>query len=154
MAAIFRAYGQRGTAELIDPFIGVDHAWMSEIGCSFLPHKYADLKLRLPRVAWPVTPFYRRSCAWRTATAGAAAVFEFEEREGTQILPAVGMIRNNGEELGRPQRFAVPDELYLRVEAIEDLEVCGELLKPPIYTGIAIELTPPTLKVRQIVVTA
>jgi hypothetical protein len=35
----FQAYGLRGMAKLIDPFIGVDHAWMSEIGCSFPPHK-------------------------------------------------------------------------------------------------------------------
>ena len=29
----FRADRLRGTAKLIDPFIGVDFAWMSEIGC-------------------------------------------------------------------------------------------------------------------------
>jgi len=81
----FRAYGLRGMAKLIDPFIGIDHAWMSEIGCRFPPHKYADLKLRLPRVAWPVTPFYRRGCAWRGAAAGDEVVFEFEEGEGTHI---------------------------------------------------------------------
>jgi len=27
---------------------------MSEIGCRFSPHKYADLKQRLPRIARPV----------------------------------------------------------------------------------------------------
>lgn len=35
----FRAYGLRGAAELIDPFIGVDHAWMS--GPTFPPHRHA-----------------------------------------------------------------------------------------------------------------
>jgi hypothetical protein len=61
------------------------------------------------------------------AAAGDESIFEFEEGEGTHILPAVGMIRGNGEELAA--------------------------LKPPIYTGIAIEPTPPTLKVRQTIVT-
>jgi hypothetical protein len=39
----FRACGLRGVAKLIDPFIAVDHAWMSWIGCSFPPQKYAHI---------------------------------------------------------------------------------------------------------------
>jgi redox-sensitive bicupin YhaK (pirin superfamily) len=35
----FRAYGLRGVAKLIDPFIGVDHAWMS--APTFPPHPHA-----------------------------------------------------------------------------------------------------------------
>lgn len=35
----FRAYGLRGAADLIDPFIGVDHAWMSQP--TFPPHPHA-----------------------------------------------------------------------------------------------------------------
>jgi len=35
----FRAYGLRGVAALIDPFIGVDHAWMSQP--TFPPHMHA-----------------------------------------------------------------------------------------------------------------
>jgi redox-sensitive bicupin YhaK (pirin superfamily) len=35
----FRAYALRGVAELIDPFIGVDHAWMS--APTFPPHPHA-----------------------------------------------------------------------------------------------------------------
>jgi redox-sensitive bicupin YhaK (pirin superfamily) len=35
----FRAYGLRGMAKLIDPFIGVDHAWMS--APTFPPHPHA-----------------------------------------------------------------------------------------------------------------
>lgn len=35
----FRAYGLRGAAALIDPFIGVDHAWMS--APTFPPHPHA-----------------------------------------------------------------------------------------------------------------
>lgn len=35
----FRAYGLRGAGALIDPFIGVDHAWMSEP--TFPPHPHA-----------------------------------------------------------------------------------------------------------------
>lgn len=35
----FRVYGLRGVADLIDPFIGVDHAWMS--GPTFPPHRHA-----------------------------------------------------------------------------------------------------------------
>lgn len=35
----FRAYGLRGVAALIDPFIGVDHAWMS--APTFPPHPHA-----------------------------------------------------------------------------------------------------------------
>lgn len=35
----FRAYGLRGAAHLIDPFIGVDHAWMS--APTFPPHPHA-----------------------------------------------------------------------------------------------------------------
>ncbi|GLQ91499.1 pirin family protein [Dyella acidisoli] len=35
----FRAYGLRGMAALIDPFLGVDHAWMSEP--TFPPHPHA-----------------------------------------------------------------------------------------------------------------
>lgn len=35
----FRAYGLRGSAALIDPFIGVDHAWMS--APTFPPHPHA-----------------------------------------------------------------------------------------------------------------
>jgi hypothetical protein len=34
----FRTDGLRGTAELIDPFIGVDRAWMSEIGAAASRH--------------------------------------------------------------------------------------------------------------------
>lgn len=37
----FRAYGLRGVAALIDPFIGVDHAWMS--APTFPPHPHAGL---------------------------------------------------------------------------------------------------------------
>lgn len=39
--AHFRAYGLRGAAALIDPFIGVDHAWMS--APTFPPHPHAGL---------------------------------------------------------------------------------------------------------------
>jgi len=35
----FRTLGLRGAAELIDPFLGVDHAWMS--GPTFPPHSHA-----------------------------------------------------------------------------------------------------------------
>ena len=35
----FRAYGLRGVAALINPFIGVDHVWMSEP--TFSPHPHA-----------------------------------------------------------------------------------------------------------------
>lgn len=35
----FRAYGLRGLASVINPFIGVDHAWMS--GPTFPPHPHA-----------------------------------------------------------------------------------------------------------------
>lgn len=35
----FRAYGLRNVAALIDPFIGIDHAWMS--GPTFPPHSHA-----------------------------------------------------------------------------------------------------------------
>ncbi|TKC92278.1 pirin family protein [Trinickia terrae] len=35
----FRAYGLRGVAGLIDPFVGVDHAWMS--APTFPPHPHA-----------------------------------------------------------------------------------------------------------------
>ncbi len=35
----FRAYGLRGLADVIDPFIGVDHAWMS--APTFPPHPHA-----------------------------------------------------------------------------------------------------------------
>ncbi|WP_061291535.1 pirin family protein [Azotobacter vinelandii] len=35
----FRAFGLRGVAELTDPFLGVDHAWMS--GPTFPPHPHA-----------------------------------------------------------------------------------------------------------------
>lgn len=35
----FRAFGLRGVAEWIDPFLGVDHAWMS--GPTFPPHPHA-----------------------------------------------------------------------------------------------------------------
>ncbi|KAF1710144.1 pirin family protein [Pseudoxanthomonas sacheonensis] len=34
----FRAYGLRGVSALIDPFLGVDHAWMS--GPTFPPHSH------------------------------------------------------------------------------------------------------------------
>jgi redox-sensitive bicupin YhaK (pirin superfamily) len=37
----FRAFGLRGMAELIDPFLGVDHAWMS--GPTFPPHPHAGI---------------------------------------------------------------------------------------------------------------
>ena len=37
----FRAYGLRGVAELIDPFLGVDHAWMS--APTFPPHPHAGV---------------------------------------------------------------------------------------------------------------
>jgi len=37
----FRAYGLRGAATLIDPFLGVDHAWMS--APTFPPHPHARL---------------------------------------------------------------------------------------------------------------
>lgn len=37
----FRAYGLRGVAALIDPFIGVDHAWMN--APTFPPHPHAGM---------------------------------------------------------------------------------------------------------------
>ncbi|HHT8903886.1 pirin family protein [Burkholderia cenocepacia] len=37
----FRADGLRGVAELIDPFLGVDHAWMS--APTFPPHRHAGM---------------------------------------------------------------------------------------------------------------
>jgi hypothetical protein len=109
-------------AKLIDRFIGVDHPWMSEIGCSFPPHKYADVKPRLPRWPGQSPPSIGIRCAWRGAAVGDEAVFEFDG-EGTNIQPAVGMIRDNGEELPALSGIAVTDELRLRVEAIEDSEV-------------------------------
>jgi redox-sensitive bicupin YhaK (pirin superfamily) len=37
----FRAYGLRGVGKLINPFLGVDHAWMS--GPTFPPHPHASI---------------------------------------------------------------------------------------------------------------
>jgi hypothetical protein len=55
MAAIyFRAYVCVTRPNGSTPSPGVDRAWMSEIGCRFSPHKYADVKQRLPRMARPV----------------------------------------------------------------------------------------------------
>src|ERR1700738_4742878 len=51
---LFPGLCRRNTAERIDPLAGVDRAWTSEIGCRFSPHKYADVKQRLPRIARPV----------------------------------------------------------------------------------------------------
>jgi hypothetical protein len=133
--------------------------WMSEIGWSFPPHKYADVKLRPPRVAWPVTPSVGSRCAWRGAAAGDDAVFEFDEGR-TQILPAVGMIRDNDEELPALSASWCRMNCTARRSDRRLGSRCGrwgghyELLKPPICKGIAIELTPPTLKVRQTIVTA
>jgi hypothetical protein len=83
MAAIFRAYGLRGTAELIDPIIGVDRVWDER---DRLQHSATQIRRRKndARRGWPgqLHPSIGSRCAWRGAAAGDEAVFEFEEGEG------------------------------------------------------------------------
>ncbi len=54
----FRAYGLRGMAKLIDPLAGVDHAWMSEIRCSFPPQKRR--RKTTPSANGLASPLYRK----------------------------------------------------------------------------------------------
>src|ERR1700739_1772010 len=80
-----------------------------------------------------------------------------------QLHPGSVLRRRRAALLGRrPRRRSVCSRsgplLPRRTQSAKDsTSVVGgahrELLKPPIYTGIAIELTPPTLRVRQTIVT-
>jgi hypothetical protein len=110
-------------AKMIAPFIGGRSCVMSEIGCSFPPHKPADENDAFRERPDQSHPSTGSKCAWRRVAAGVEAVFEFEEGEGTHILTAVGRIRDRGEKLPALSGIAVPDEIHLRIEAIEDPEV-------------------------------
>jgi hypothetical protein len=90
-AAISGAYSLRGTAELIDPFIGVDRAWMSEIGAAA-----SATQIRRRKTTPSASGLASHILLSEAGVHGAVlplATRQFEEGEGTRILPAVGMIR-------------------------------------------------------------
>lgn len=146
----FRAYALRGSAALIDPFIGVDHAWMS--GPTFPPHSHAgfsavsyiflDAETGLDNHDSLGTHNLIRPGGLHWATAGSGIVHEEVPAEVGKTVHSLQIFVD----LARDRKDIAPFALSLEPEEVPVVQLPGVKVRVPIgrFGDVRSPLDPPT----------
>ncbi|HEV8693834.1 MAG TPA: pirin family protein [Lysobacter sp.] len=146
----FRAYGLRSAAALIDPFIGVDHAWMS--APTFPPHPHAGFSAVSYLFLDSETGISNRdSIGTRNliqpgglhwTTAGRGVVHEEVPAETGKTVHSLQIFVN----LPREQQDTTPFALSLEPQDVPVVQLPGARVRVPvgIYGDLRSPLHPPT----------
>jgi len=146
----FRAYALRGAAERIDPFIGVDHAWMS--GPTFPPHQHAgfcavsyvflDSETGIDNRDSQGTRNLIRPGGLHWATAGSGIVHEENPAEVGKTVHSLQIFVG----LAPALQNMLPSVLSLEPEDIPVVQLPGVRVRVPlgVFGGAHSPLKPPT----------
>lgn len=146
----FRAYALRGVAALIDPFLGVDHAWMS--GPTFPPHSHAGFSaVSYPFLDSETGIDNRDSIGTRNlirpgglhwATAGSGIVHEEVPAEAGKTLHSLQIF------VGLPpeKQTIAPFVLSLEPQDVPVVQLPGTKVRVPVgsFQDVYSPLKPPT----------
>ena len=146
----FRAYGLRGVAALIDPFLGVDHAWMS--GPTFPPHSHTGFSaVSYPFLDSETGIDNRDSIGTRNlirpgglhwATAGSGIVHEEVPAESGKTLHSLQIFVG----LAFEQQAIAPFALSLEPQDVPVVQLPGAKVRVPVglFSDVQSPLKPPT----------
>lgn len=146
----FRAYGLRGVAALIDPFLGIDHAWMS--APTFPPHPHAGFSAVSYLFLDSETGIGNRDSlgnhnliqpgGLHWATAGRGIVHEEVPAESGKTVHSLQIFVN----LASEQRSIAPFALSLEPQEVPVVLLPGIKLRVPLgnYGEVRSPLSPPT----------
>jgi redox-sensitive bicupin YhaK (pirin superfamily) len=146
----FRAYGLSGVAALIDPFLGVDHAWMS--APTFPPHSHAgfsavsylflDSETGIDNRDSPGTRNLIRPGGLHWATAGRGIVHEEVPAEAGKTVHSLQIFVN----LAASQKDIEPFALPLEPEDVPVVQLPGAKVRVPVgsFQDACSPLEPPT----------
>jgi redox-sensitive bicupin YhaK (pirin superfamily) len=146
----FRAFGLRGAAALINPFLGVDHAWMS--GPTFPPHPHAGFSAVSYLFLDSETGIHNRDnigtrnlirpggLHWTTA--GRGIVHEEVPAETGKTVHSLQIFVD----LAQDQKDVAPFPLMLEPQDVPVVQLPGVKLRVPLgcFADARSPLTPPT----------
>lgn len=146
----FRAYGLRGVAELIDPFIGVDHAWMSaptfpphpHAGFSAVSYVFLDSEAGINNRDNIGTRNLILPGGLHWTTAGRGIVHEEVPAESGKTVHSLQIFVN----LTRERQGIAPFALTLEPQDVPVVQVGGARVRVPVgsFANARSPLTPPT----------
>lgn len=132
----FRAYGLRGVAELIDPFINIDHAWMSaptfpphpHAGFSAVSYVFLDSETGLNNRDSIGTHNLIRPGGLHWATTGSGIVHEEVPAETGKTVHSLQIFIN----LPRDQQNIAPFALSLEPQDVPVVQLSGVKVRVPV----------------------
>jgi len=146
----FHAYALRGVAALIDPFLGIDHAWMS--GPTFPPHSHAgfsavsyvflDSETGIDNRDSLGTRNVIRPGGLHWATAGSGIVHEEVPAEAGKTVHSLQIFVN----LARERQNIAPFALILEPQDVPVVQLRGAKVRVPVgsFQDACSPLKPPT----------
>lgn len=146
----FRAFGLRGVATLIDPFLGVDHAWMSgptfpqhsHAGFSAVSYLFLDSKTGINNRDDIGTCNLIRPGGLHWITAGRGVIHEEVPAETGKTVHSLQIFVDLPQELRRIEPFP----LMLEPQDVPVVHLPGVKVRIPVgsFAGARSPLTPPT----------
>lgn len=146
----FRAYGLRGIAALIDPFLGVDHAWMSaptfpahpHAGFSAVSYLFLDSETGMSNRDSIGTQNLIRPGGLHWTTAGSGIVHEEVPAETGKTVHSLQTFVN----LAREQQNIAPFALILEPQDVPVVQLPGVKVRVPVgsFGDARSPLNPPT----------
>lgn len=146
----FRAYGLRGVAALIDPFLGIDHAWMSaptfpphpHAGFSAVSYLFLDSETGIDNRDSLGTRNLIRPGGLHWATAGSGIVHEEVPAEAGKTVHSLQIFVN----LAPERQYIAPFALTLEPQDVPVVQLPGAKVRVPVgrFRDARSPLTPPT----------
>jgi redox-sensitive bicupin YhaK (pirin superfamily) len=146
----FRAYGLRGVAALIDPFLGIDHAWMSaptfpphpHAGFSAVSYLFLDSETGISNRDSLGTQNLIRPGGLHWATAGSGIVHEEVPAETGKTVHSLQIFVN----LARERQNIAPFALTLEPQDVPVVQLPGARVRVPVgsFGDARSPLNPPT----------
>lgn len=146
----FRAYGLRGLAAMINPFLGVDHAWMSaptfpphpHAGFSAVSYVFLDSETGIDNRDSLGTLNLIRPGGLHWATAGSGIVHEEVPAEAGKTVHSLQIFVN----LARERQNIAPFALTVEPEDVPVVQLPGAKVRVPVgsFNDARSPLLPPT----------